>query len=122
MLGGIRLVLLASRMTDAPDPFDVEIASRLRATRESRGLTQVQLGEAIGVSFQQVQKYERGINRVAASTLMKCAAALDTSVAALCGEEGLAPEAQPLVRAFSLLRQDQRLATLAVVRAMAKAD
>lgn len=109
-------------MTDAPDPLDLAIASRLRATRESRSLTQVQLGDAIGVSFQQVQKYERGVNRVSASTLIKCATALDTSVAALCGEDVIAPEAQPLVHAFSSLRQDQRLAVLAVVRAMARAD
>lgn len=109
-------------MTDAPDPLDLAIASRLRATRDSRGLTQVQLGDAIGVSFQQVQKYERGVNRVSASTLIKCANALDTSVAALCGEDVIAPEARPLVNAFSVLRQDQRLAVLAVVRAMAKAD
>lgn len=84
-------------------------------------MTQAQLGDAIGVSFQQVQKYERGVNRVSASTLMKCADALDTSVAALCGEDGIAPEARPLLHAFSSLRQDQRLAVLAVVRAMAKA-
>ncbi|WP_425983512.1 helix-turn-helix domain-containing protein [Brevundimonas sp. TWP1-2-1b1] len=108
-------------MIDGPDPLDISIASRLRETRESRRVTQAQLGDAIGVSFQQVQKYERGVNRVSASTLMKCADALDTSVAALCGEDGIAPEARPLLHAFSSLRQDQRLAVLAVVRAMAKA-
>lgn len=105
-------------MTDIPDPLDLEIARRLKATRTSHGMTQSELGRALGVTFQQVQKYERGYNRVSASTLMKCAIALDTSVAALCGEDEIAPESKPLVRAYSLLREDQRRAVLAVVRAM----
>ncbi len=81
-------------------------------------MTQAELGRSIGVTFQQVQKYERGLNRVSASTLIKCAVALDTSVAALCGEDEIAPESKPLVMAYSLLREDQRRAILAVVRAM----
>jgi transcriptional regulator with XRE-family HTH domain len=81
-------------------------------------MTQTELGQAIGVTFQQVQKYERGSNRVSASTLMKCAVALDTSIAALCGEDDIAPESLPMIRAYSLLRDDQRRALLAVVRAM----
>ena len=104
-------------MTDAPDPLDLEIARRLKATRITQGMTQTELGQAIGVTFQQVQKYERGSNRVSASTLMKCAVALDTSVAALRGEDDIAPESLPMIRAYSLLRDDQRRALLAVVRA-----
>lgn len=105
-------------MTDALDPLDLETARRLKATRITQGMTQTELGQAIGVTFQQVQKYERGSNRVSASTLMKCAVALDTSIAALCGEDDIAPESKPLIRAYSLLRDDQRRALLAVVRAM----
>lgn len=105
-------------MTDAPDPLDLEIARRLKATRITQGMTQTELGQAIGVTFQRVQKYDRGSNRVSASTLMKCAVALDTSIAALCGEDDIAPESKPLIRAYSLLREDQRRAILAVVRAM----
>lgn len=105
-------------MTDTPDPLDLEIARRLKATRISQGMTQAELGRLIGVTFQQVQKYERGLNRVSASTLIKCAVALDTSVAALCGEDEIAPESKPLIMAYSLLREDQRRAILAVVRAM----
>lgn len=105
-------------MTNAPDPLDLDIARRLKATRISQGMTQTELGQAIGVTFQQVQKYERGSNRISASTLIKCAVALDTSVAALCGEDDIAPESLPMIRAYSLLRDDQRRAILAVVRAM----
>lgn len=103
----------------APDPLDLDIAARLKAMREARGMTQSSLGKAVGVTFQQVQKYERGVNRVSASNLIKCAKALDTTVAALCGESDEAPEMLPLVREFSGLRRtDQRQAVLAVIRAM----
>jgi transcriptional regulator with XRE-family HTH domain len=52
------------------------LGSRLRAARISRGMTQETLGHLIGVSFQQVQKYEQGANRIAASTLLQIAEAL----------------------------------------------
>jgi transcriptional regulator with XRE-family HTH domain len=63
------------------DPIDVEIAAKLRALRKERGLSQTALGAAAGVTFQQIQKYETGANRVSASRLYKLAKALDTPVA-----------------------------------------
>jgi len=50
--------------------MDKTIGGRLRQLRQWRGLSQTQLGEAIGVTFQQMQKYESGLNRIAASTLV----------------------------------------------------
>ena len=52
-----------------PDALDTLIGQRLKERRHALGLSQARLGKAIGVSFQQVQKYERGKNRIAASTL-----------------------------------------------------
>lgn len=52
-----------------PDAVDVAVGERIRAARLLRGLSQSDLADAIGVSFQQVQKYERGSNRVSASRL-----------------------------------------------------
>jgi transcriptional regulator with XRE-family HTH domain len=49
------------------------------------------LAQGLGLTFQQVQKYERGANRISASKLVKIAALLDTTVAALVGEDGSAP-------------------------------
>ena len=69
-------------MTD-PTPDDATIRRNIRPHRERRGLTQAELGGRIGVTFQQVQKYERGVNRVAASRLCLIAQALDVSVADL---------------------------------------
>ncbi|MEK1895072.1 MAG: helix-turn-helix transcriptional regulator [Rhizobium sp.] len=50
--------------------IDKAIGERLRQLRQMRGMTQTTLGEAVNVTFQQMQKYERGLNRIAASTLV----------------------------------------------------
>ena len=69
-----------------PDSIDIEVGNRIRIRRKWLRLSQSALAEAVGVTFQQVQKYERGSNRISASTLVKAAAKLDTTVAALVGE------------------------------------
>jgi len=65
---------------DAPNPIDVHVGSRIRLRRTLLGLSQEKLGEAIGLTFQQVQKYERGANRVSASKLWSLSQALDVPV------------------------------------------
>ena len=57
--------------SDIPNPIDVAVGVRLRLFRIQRQLSQSDLGSLIGVSFQQIQKYERGQNRISASTLYK---------------------------------------------------
>jgi transcriptional regulator with XRE-family HTH domain len=69
------------------DPFDVRVGQRIRAYRLNRGLSQSALGDKIGVSFQQIQKYERGINRIGIGRLKKIAAVFETSITALLGED-----------------------------------
>jgi transcriptional regulator with XRE-family HTH domain len=76
---------------EGPDPIDVAVGARIRIRRRWLGLSQTQLANALGITFQQVQKYERGANRVSASMLVKIAAKLETTVAALVGEDGSAP-------------------------------
>src|ERR1700680_3380208 len=63
--------------TDGPDPIDVQVGSRVRLRRNMLGLSQEKLGEAIGLTFQQVQKYERGANRIGASRLHELGTVLD---------------------------------------------
>lgn len=65
---------------------DQQIGARVRAARMARGMSQERLGEALGITFQQIQKYEKGTNRVAVSTLFKIAAALDVAPADLVPE------------------------------------
>jgi len=67
--------------------LETAIGARIRARRRQLGLSQTELAERLGVSFQQVQKYEQGTNRVAASTLVAAAAALATTVGWLVGED-----------------------------------
>lgn len=82
--------------------LDVAIGARLRARRRELGLSQTDLARRLGVSFQQVQKYESGANRVAASTLAAAARALETTPAWLLGEEtASSPEETRLVQALA---------------------
>lgn len=60
--------------------IDVRLGQKLRARRMEIGLSQERLAELLGVTFQQVQKYEKGINRIAASRLFQISAALEVSV------------------------------------------
>jgi len=66
--------------TPSPDPIDILVGCRLRSRRRELGLTQDDLATALGVRFQQVQKYETGANRIAASRLYRAAGALRVSV------------------------------------------
>ena len=59
-----------------PTPVDVRFGHRMRARRMMLGLSQSELGAALDVTFQQIQKYERGVNRVSASVLEELAATL----------------------------------------------
>ena len=70
---------------------EVVIGARIRALRMAAGRTQTALGEAIGVSFQQVQKYEKGKDRIAASTLQVLAAALGVHPGSFFDEEMPSP-------------------------------
>ncbi len=63
-----------------PNPVDIHVGSRVRLRRTLLGLSQEKLGEAIGLTFQQIQKYERGANRVGASRLFALSRVLDVPV------------------------------------------
>jgi transcriptional regulator with XRE-family HTH domain len=66
---------------DGPHPVDRHVGLRIRMRRKEMGVSQERLAEALGITFQQVQKYERGANRVSASKLWEIASALKTPVA-----------------------------------------
>ena len=70
-----------SAMRSRVDPRDAEIGRRIRALRLERGWSQTLLAERIGVTFQQVQKYERGTTRIGASRLQHIAEVLGVSIA-----------------------------------------
>lgn len=63
-----------------PDPVDSHVGARLRLRRTLMGMSQTELAKAVGLTFQQVQKYESGANRISASRLYHIAEALDVPV------------------------------------------
>ena len=66
---------------DGPHPVDLHVGVRIRMRRKEMGVSQERLADSLGITFQQVQKYERGANRVSASKLWEIASALKTPVA-----------------------------------------
>lgn len=66
-----------------PDPIDIGIGLKIRARRKAVGMNQPALGEFLGVSYQQVQKYELGVNRISSANLVRIAQALQCSIADL---------------------------------------
>src|SRR5579862_3698153 len=76
----------------APNPIDVHVGLQVRLRRKELKVSQERLAEALGLTFQQVQKYERGANRVSASKLYEIARALHVPVGWFF--EGLSIEAQ----------------------------
>jgi transcriptional regulator with XRE-family HTH domain len=126
---------------DTVDPgrtatLELMIGARMRTRRRQLGLSQTDLAERLGVSFQQVQKYERGANRVAASTLLTAAQVLGTSISWLVGEEVSGrdddedvfralsrPGALEILQAFNAIPDVRtRAALLALAREMATGD
>ena len=80
-----------------PNPTDVHVGSRIRLRRNLLGMSQERLGEKLGITFQQVQKYEKGANRVGASRLQAIATVLGVPVSFFFEEmpAGGAGTAQP---------------------------
>ena len=109
-----------------PNPVDIHVGSRVRLRRTLLGLSQEKLGEAVGLTFQQIQKYERGANRIGASRLFEFSRILDVPVSfffddmaerAKVGEGqesvGLADQPQAALEPDPLTRRE----TLELVRA-----
>ena len=67
-------------MQKSPNQIDRHIGSRVRARRIMLGMSQERLADALGLTFQQVQKYEKGVNRIGASRLLQIAGILDVSI------------------------------------------
>jgi len=67
-------------MKKSPNPVDKHVGSRMRTRRLLAGMSQEKLGDALGITFQQIQKYEKGTNRISASRLQQVARALSVPV------------------------------------------
>jgi transcriptional regulator with XRE-family HTH domain len=121
----------------APDPIDVHVGKLLRAHRQALGFSQEDLGAAIGVSFQQIQKYERATNRMSASKLVEAARVLQIPPGAFFeGLEGevrdtlfgrfanflAEPHATRLASAFMRMNPQQQRALVELAETIAPSD
>lgn len=68
------------RRSESPNPVDIHVGSRVRLRRTLLGFSQEKLGTALGITFQQVQKYERGTNRIGASRLFDISRILEVPI------------------------------------------
>ena len=72
-------------MTKSIDPIDRHVGARIRMQRLVSGMSQTTLGDKAGITFQQIQKYENGVNRIGAGRLQRIAEIFEVPVAALFG-------------------------------------
>lgn len=122
-------------------PVDVHVGKRIRHRRWMVGMTQQQLGDSVGIKFQQIQKYETGMNRVSASRLWDIASALDVPInfffegiedSAMVLEEDMEPEAKgdlladkealELVRSYYAIPEQQRRRLFDLARVLSEGD
>jgi transcriptional regulator with XRE-family HTH domain len=92
-----------------PNPLDLLIGRNIRLYRIKSGLSQTALGASIGVTFQQIQKYEKAANRVPGSRLIQIARALDVPVGALWGHDAKATGSEPASRLSGVPESRRRL-------------
>ena len=121
-----------------PNPIDIHVGSRVRLRRILMGMSQTKLGKALGVTFQQVQKYERGANRIGSSRLYHLSQILDVPVSFFFDDmpenmTGKTPTNDPLakfvkrstlefMKDFVLLDDHQKRAVHSIVKVIVKAD
>ncbi|MHA1537880.1 MAG: helix-turn-helix domain-containing protein, partial [Alphaproteobacteria bacterium] len=116
-------------------PVDVHVGQRVRQRRWMVGMTQQQLGDKVGIKFQQIQKYETGTNRISASRMWDIAATMEVPVSFFFeGLDGQAPdtgeaqgdiltdkEALELVRAYYSIPENQRRRLFDLARVLSQA-
>ncbi len=126
---------LADLSTKAPDPMDIALGAAVRIRRRSLGISQEALAEQCGVSFQQIQKYENGANRISFSRLVQIARALQCRVVDLmdvldapdgqgAGDLDIlsrmrTPGALELLSAYERLSPETRSSLLGLLRSLA---
>jgi transcriptional regulator with XRE-family HTH domain len=126
--------------TWGPDPIDTHVGRRIRARRKLLGISQADLAKSAGITFQQVQKYEKGTNRISASRLFQfCwflgvdpafvfeglprndAAQAEAADDRLIRESTQEPDVRELVGLFAAMNATQRLSILNVARVVSRA-
>ncbi len=116
---GLAQAYSLSKRGEGPNPIDIHVGQRLRLRRTLLGLSQETLGEAVGITFQQLQKYERGANRISASRLFNLSQVLGVPVTFFfddlpSSESSLVPDEPSETQEFESMARRE---TLELVRA-----
>jgi transcriptional regulator with XRE-family HTH domain len=126
--------LQLGRGSGVSDPIDVQLGARVRKLRIEHGFSQAELGARVGLSFQQIQKYERGKNRISVATLIRICGELEVSpgqmleeivekIASGAAAEPVSLNAARAARALGTIRSDEvREAMFDLAKAIAAAD
>ena len=131
-------VMVKNDNDKTPNPVDLYVGGRIRMRRRTLGVSQEKLAEDLGLTFQQVQKYERGANRVSSSKLYEIAQKLDTPLSSFfegldqpAGGESVSGElidflggsgSQDLVSAFKALKPQLQRRLVDLAKAMAEKE
>lgn len=100
-------------MTKIPTPADKSVGTRVRQARLLKGMSQEKLGAALGLTFQQIQKYEKGVNRIGAGRLMQISVVLQQPIPWFfegAGPTGVAPTEPDLIQELGSTSSGQALA------------
>jgi transcriptional regulator with XRE-family HTH domain len=106
--------------TKKPRAVDVYVGSRIRLRRNLLGISQTELGNRIGVTFQQVQKYEKGVNRIGAGRLQRIAEALEVPISFFFGGAPGSPAREASSAAESIFGLMQTSGAVRIVKAFHK--
>jgi transcriptional regulator with XRE-family HTH domain len=122
---------MAMERTTAPHPIDVKVGKLIRLRRQELAMSQTDLAKALGLTFQQIQKYEKGTNRVSASRLSEISEALKAPITFFFSETGKpktrsAEHQEPsdlteglrLIKAFGQIEKSKRKSLLTLVESM----
>ncbi|WP_052182842.1 helix-turn-helix transcriptional regulator [Rhizobium sp. YS-1r] len=96
-----------------PNPIDIHVGSRIRLRRTMLKISQERLADGLGITFQQVQKYEKGSNRVGASRLQNIATLLDVPVSYFFAD---APNGSPLVDGKPVMQEEDAVTAFLMSR------
>ncbi|GHF22387.1 transcriptional regulator [Kordiimonas sediminis] len=110
-----------------PDPIDIAVGSKLAEIRKKRGLTQTDLSKEVGLTFQQIQKYEKGHNRISAGKLLRFAKSLNVRVESFFPNNGnleqsaeeVSREKRELAHAFQSMDRQSQSTFLNIVHSLA---
>ena len=128
MVGGVKVPSNLSYPTDKKDKtmaekVDIAVGEMIRALRFKNNMTQSDLSQALSISFQQIQKYETGKNRVSASMLAKIAATFNVPIGHFFGDSPLTPfeadrQISELLDRFEKMSDRKKMALLKIAREM----